>query len=120
MEISRRICVQPKQNHCRLIEPYKDEILYYRFEYSDRGYCPEREAKILKELKTGNYYDNLIDEDTHLWIPLKNGYYEQLCKKKILKCKTKLQKIFRGSVNRIKIDKASIEGWANRPIPCPL
>lgn len=60
---------------------FVDEAMYIYIKYKDKGHCPEREAKILKELKHGKYFDELIEDDLYIWIPLKNEYYSQLCKK---------------------------------------
>jgi len=69
--------------------------MYIYVEYKKER-CPEREAKILKELKTGKYHDKAFNEgpDTPIWIPLKNKYYKQLCEKIDIKTQKNIIKSF--------------------------
>ncbi|GHT71756.1 hypothetical protein FACS1894110_25300 [Spirochaetia bacterium] len=60
---------------------FEDEKIYIYVQYKDKGYCPDRVAKILTSMEPGDYYDELIPDDPYIWIPLKEQYHEQLCKK---------------------------------------
>ena len=82
---------------------FDNETMYVYVKYKDRGHCPEKESKILKELKPGKYFDELIEEDPYIWIPLKEEYYSQLCTKNDIKSQKIIIKNFMEEIlNKLK------------------
>ena len=58
---------------------FHSERLHIYIKYGDEGSCPKHETKILKELKPGEYFGEIEDNDVSVWVPLKDEHYAKLC-----------------------------------------
>jgi hypothetical protein len=47
--------------------------------YTNEGWCPKEEVQIIKELKSGKYFDDSDESEDGIWVGLKEEYDEKFC-----------------------------------------
>jgi phage anti-repressor protein len=53
--------------------------IYFWIDHTKKNECPKNEACIMKELKSGTYFDKINIDGDGLWVGLKEEYQEKFC-----------------------------------------